>query len=108
MNALPISAGESCFPVPNDKTTRLWVGIMLHSRSSEAPSAPRVGDNEPEIPLYEGDLEKDAWALMRGGLAAEITGGLSYPNEDRRTGLGNRRNSLQRRQQAPRSRQLHE
>lgn len=42
---------------------------------------PLAGKHEPEIPLYTGDLDRDAWELMRGNLAEEITGGLSYPQK---------------------------
>lgn len=42
---------------------------------------PLAGHTEPEIPLYTGDIDADAWELMRGKLAEEITGGLSYPSK---------------------------
>jgi hypothetical protein len=44
-------------------------------------SLPLAGPPEPEIPLYTGDIEADAWRLLRGGLAEEITGGLSRPSK---------------------------
>lgn len=42
---------------------------------------PLAGASEPDIPLYAGDIDTDAWALLRGGLAERITGGLSYPSK---------------------------
>lgn len=42
---------------------------------------PLAGQTLPEIPLYTGDIDADAWELMRGGLAERITGGLSYPSK---------------------------
>jgi hypothetical protein len=42
---------------------------------------PLAGETTPEIPLYAGDIDADAWGLMRGKLAEEITGGLSYPSK---------------------------
>lgn len=42
---------------------------------------PFTGAPDPEIPLYAGDIEADAWALLRGGRAEGITGGLSYPSK---------------------------
>ena len=42
---------------------------------------PLAGPAEPEIPLYTGDIERDAWELMCGKLAEEITGGLAYPSK---------------------------
>lgn len=42
---------------------------------------PLAGPPEPDIPLYTGDIDADAWALLRGGLAERITGGLSYPSK---------------------------
>ncbi|MFO0824964.1 MAG: hypothetical protein U0792_17895 [Gemmataceae bacterium] len=40
-----------------------------------------AGQSSPEIPLYTGDIERDAWDLMRGRLAEEITGGLAFPSK---------------------------
>ena len=42
---------------------------------------PLAGQTPPEIPLYTGDIDRDAWELLRGKLAEEITGGLSYPQK---------------------------
>ena len=42
---------------------------------------PLAGETEPDIPLYTGDIDADAWVLLRGGLAERITGGLSYPSK---------------------------
>lgn len=58
---------------------------MIYSRLCYTPRhlkpRPLPLTGEAEIPLYEGDLERDAWELMRGSLADEITGGLSYPQK---------------------------
>ncbi|QJW94623.1 GP88 family protein [Frigoriglobus tundricola] len=42
---------------------------------------PLAGESAPEIPLYTGDIDCDAWELMRGKCAEEITGGLAYPSK---------------------------
>lgn len=53
----------------------------LSSRRVTRLELPTAGDDPPEVPLYTGDIDADAWALMRGKLAEEITGGLSYPSK---------------------------
>lgn len=42
---------------------------------------PLVGETPLDIPLYTGDIDRDAWQLLRGGLAEQITGGLSWPSK---------------------------
>ena len=42
---------------------------------------PLTSNAPPEIPLYTGDIDADAWALLRGGRAEEITAGLSWPSK---------------------------
>ncbi len=42
---------------------------------------PIAGESAPEIPLYTGDIDRDAWEMMRGRRAEEITGGLAYPSK---------------------------
>ena len=36
---------------------------------------------EPEIPLYQGDMDEDLRVVSRNGLAERITGGLSHPSK---------------------------
>lgn len=55
--------------------------MALSSRGVTHLALPLAGATDPEIPLYAGDIDADAWALLRGGRAEEITGGLSYPSK---------------------------
>jgi hypothetical protein len=50
-----------------------------HHGDRANPNSPP--DRPPDPPLYVGDIEADALALMQNGLAEEITGGLSWPSK---------------------------
>jgi hypothetical protein len=55
--------------------------VALSSRRLPRLALPLAGAPDPEIPLYTGDIDADAWELLRGELAEQITGGLSYPSK---------------------------
>ena len=77
---MPLALATDC---PAHRHARRWTcpPAAVCSPGLTRLALPLAGRTDPEIPLYTGDIDADAWELMRGRRAEEITGGLSYPQK---------------------------